>query len=189
MIVQCPTCRELITMVEFTAEANVLTFTCSACHAQHRLTGKAAAAPPPSPAAIPPAEPRRVERSVQRETDPTRAWEQLQTRWTDTKAHDAFVATCQAASALPFAGQHYRDWLAAHPEDAMAKRGRDRVLAAALAIAEATRSTDQHDDPIRSTRWIKPVAVAMAAVLGILMLRVFIHTAQGVEAGMEDPGP
>lgn len=163
MIIQCPGCRELVNMIEFTAHAGVLRFTCNHCGTGQELTSPPPAAPAPPAPAAPPAAPARPAAST-REAVLWKAWDKALAQWDDSKAHDAFIATCQGADALPFAGTRYRERLQADPNNAAAQRGRDRVLGAAMVLAQAQRPAKEPRGPAPSLRWVR-VALTLAAFL------------------------
>lgn len=95
-----------------------------------------------------------------------KAWVTLAAAWDNPRAHDAFVATCLAAQALPFAGVRYRDHLAEHPGDSMATRGRDRVLGQAMALVQS-RASDAADGPAGVPRG-KVLVWVVTAVMMVL---------------------
>jgi hypothetical protein len=77
------------------------------------------------------------------------------------------VALCASSEALPFAGTRFRERLTEHAGDVRAQASRDRVVAQALAIAQATRATRPAPLALSSgTRWTVSVALVLALLAG-----------------------
>jgi len=183
MIVQCPGCRELVRLEQFTAHNDALVFVCPACRNKQRLesqrgaanTPVAAATPvapsapsapidaPRIPARVTPAPEAPAEAPAAPSTVPTvaapapapvevkagpeqmqwQAWNKVIAEWDKAAAHDSFVALCAGTQSLPFAGMRYRERLTQVPDDAMAKKGRDRVLTQAMVLAQSAKEVER----------------------------------------------
>ena len=184
MIVQCPQCKELIPLHTFSASDDVLQFECSACKRTVQVRPQTVA-PVEKPVETEPEQPMaRPAFSAPATIKPREAalwksWEAVTASWEVQKAHESFVALCMTAGALPFAGTRYREALQSRPDDAMAKKGRDRVLAQAMVVAQATRD-DGEDARVPSQTW-KRVATGTAIFLMVAamlwMMRSISHTA------------
>ncbi|MEW5852015.1 MAG: hypothetical protein AB2A00_24720 [Myxococcota bacterium] len=223
MLVQCPACKELVKLVQFSARDDVLTFTCTACRAQNRMVSGQVSAPPPAQStppsvaapsptstettpppplvehtppggsipplpAIPPSasSPPVTAQPGTRDAVLWAAWEKVHADWANERAHDHFIAMCQAADALPFAGTRYKEHLLKRPEDPLAKRGRDRVLAQAIALAHSSRIERSTDEPGSSKRIMRVVLVAVAMLVGALMVRQISVARHATESTAEE---
>jgi serine/threonine protein kinase len=116
---------------------------------------------------------RRTDSGAPREVGPADAagrWEEVRAAWESPAVHDAFVAWCAERRLLPFAGQCYREALEARPGDAMAERGKTRVLqqAQALLTLETKVRTDWKRIAVvvRAVTWL----VVSAGLLVVLYL-------------------
>ncbi|MBI5497930.1 MAG: hypothetical protein HY904_23205 [Deltaproteobacteria bacterium] len=98
------------------------------------------------------------------------AWNRAARDWGNPRAHEVFVAYCASVQALPFAGMRYRDHLKAYPRDKAAQKGRDRVLAQAVAMAANTRDTESVYRSEARTQLLRAAAfVGSAAAMGLVV--------------------
>jgi hypothetical protein len=156
MLVQCPGCKVMVEMATFTAQDGRLSFSCSACRSTQTLKSAVAAAPSPPVST----EERTVAPTGSGEPALWAAWQKVQADWPTVRGHEQFVALCMSLDALPFAGTRYREHLDKHPQDPLALKGRDRVLAQAMAVANTRRS-----DAPATEKGTFPVKAAMVILL------------------------
>lgn len=90
-----------------------------------------------------------------------RGWQAVQERWTEDEAHRAWLAGLTDLEGLGRAGQRYRAWLVAHPDDKIAARWRDEVLKRAMVRGLA--SLPKTKPPTTIPRWLKWAAISTAA--------------------------
>ena len=215
MLVQCPACKSLVEMSNFSANAGRLSFECSSCKAVQTLQGQDSATPPPPDAATAPIPiTKRPETAVTPRPPPAAppppmegavaptpsgspdgkdaalwaAWDKLAGDWTNARAHDQFVAICMGAQALPFAGTRYRFHAEQHPKDPMARRGRDRVMAQAMALATADRE-ERKEQPTARKGPSPKVVLTVVLVLcfgGVVLsatrtIKAMSHAAESAE--------
>jgi len=99
-----------------------------------------------------------------------RRWEGVLLRWSDTDAHDRFVAACAEQHQLPFAGNCYREYLVAHPSDPQAARAKKRIMAQALAMLEVeTKSRRDWREFSKTVR-----AATLIVILGAMGVAIFL---------------
>jgi hypothetical protein len=91
------------------------------------------------------------------------AWSTVRERWQDEAAHDRFLRLCATQDQLAFAGHCYRSVLDEAPDDPIAKRGKDRVLAQALALLAA------HATPRSDRTTLKKVVRAVVAFVTLVI--------------------
>jgi hypothetical protein len=91
------------------------------------------------------------------------AWSTVRERWQDEAAHDRFLRLCATQDQLAFAGHCYRSALDEAPDDPIAKRGKDRVLAQALALLAA------HATPRSDRTTLKKVVRAVVAFVTLVI--------------------
>ena len=101
------------------------------------------------------------------------AWETVLESWDDDDAHRKLIALCQSFGRLDFAGAHYRA-IANDEKDArhaVAKKQIDRILAAAMATLETTK-TEPSPAPRRN---VMLFALVMATALIMLAIWVYLE--------------
>lgn len=100
------------------------------------------------------------------------AWETVLESWDDDESHRKFVALCQSLRRLEFAGTHYRPIASddADERQAVAKKQIDRILAAAMATLETTK-TEPSPAPRR-----KVVFFALLVATALIMLAIWVYT-------------
>jgi len=97
-------------------------------------------------------------------------WAAARDNWRDEHRHAAFLEHCSQAGLLAPAGRRYRERLDADPQDAVAARMQQKVLA--MATAGFVPSGKPPAPVTRSTWfWGVLVACALAGVLAALFLR------------------
>ena len=106
------------------------------------------ATPPASPAAA--------------EADEARAWADVQARWSDPAAHQAYLARFADLDGLATAGRRYRDVLAARPGDTVALAMKAEVVkrATVVGLAMLPRTAPPR---VSTTGWRRIAIFAMAA--------------------------
>jgi hypothetical protein len=77
-------------------------------------------------------------------------WSAAVASWQAPDTHDAFLKHCSLAGTLPAAGRRYRERLDEHPDDAVAARMQERILA--MATATLLRPTAL-PTPVTRTGW------------------------------------
>ena len=100
------------------------------------------------------------------------AWEKVLEDWAEDEAHRKFVALCQSFGRLDFAGSHYRE-IANDEKDErqpVAKKQIDRILAAAMATLETTK-TEPSPAPRR-----KVMLFALIMAIALIMLAIWVYT-------------
>ena len=107
-------------------------------------------------------------------------WIALRARWSDAAAHDAFIAFCAERERLPFAGQCYKDVLDAEPDDGPALRGKQRILAQALALLTTQNKVTR--DWRRSAVVVRAIT-AIVLVAGSGLALFFLLTTSGNRPG------
>ena len=92
-------------------------------------------------------------------------WRALGERWDDGPAHDRFVQHCFATGRLAAAAARYRARLDRAPDDATARRMRDRV------IFLATQALVPSPRPAAGRAWTSwlPIVIVVAAALGAVL--------------------
>lgn len=99
------------------------------------------------------------------------AWETVLKGWDDDESHRKFIALCQSFQRLDFAGTHYREIANDEKDDRqpVAKKQIDRILAAAMATLETTK-TEPSPAPRR-----KVVLFALVMATALIMLAIWVY--------------
>lgn len=100
------------------------------------------------------------------------AWEKVLEAWDDDETHRKFVALCQSFKRLDFAGSHYRE-IANDEKDErqpVAKKQIDRILAAAMATLETTK-TEPSPAPRR-----KVMLFALMMATALILIAIWVYT-------------
>jgi hypothetical protein len=92
------------------------------------------------------------------------AWAEVEARWGDAAAHQAYLARFPDLDGLGNAGRRYRAVLAAHPGDAMALAMKAEILkrATVVGLSMLPRSAP----PAATGRWRRISLVLLASWLG-----------------------
>jgi hypothetical protein len=100
------------------------------------------------------------------------AWAEVEARWEEAGAHQAYLARFSDLEGLATAGRRYKQALDREPGDAVAARGREDVLrrATALALAQLprTRPPAQVSPGLRRALLVALAAAMAGAVAWIL---------------------
>ncbi|MFN7135833.1 MAG: hypothetical protein ACK4N5_27445, partial [Myxococcales bacterium] len=103
------------------------------------------------------------------------AWSELRGRWSDTGRHEAFLAACATAEALPEAVRRYRVVAEENPADALAPRFRDEAVARLMAIA-GIQEKPAPPEPAKPPKLLQALFVVMFLVaLGVALLQFLPH--------------
>jgi hypothetical protein len=102
------------------------------------------------------------------------AWAEVEARWEEAEAHQAYLARFSDLEGLAAAGRRYKQALDREPGDAVARRGRDEVVkrATVLALAQIprTRPPAQLAPGLRRALLVA-VAAAMAGAVAWILTR------------------
>jgi hypothetical protein len=205
MKVQCPDCREIVEMVEFSTSEEGLGFTCGNCKKAVFLANPKAAGPVkkarPEPA--PPAPPDEVICPKcghgQKDTyachrcglvfekfdesnlppDPEEAaalWKEIQLLPADESRHEAFLEACQKADRMDYAARQYRLILREPAKKALAEKMLERIFKKAQAqLAPAAIATESRRGEGRKKSKIV-VWIVLAACGGLLLYYIITMT-------------
>lgn len=92
-------------------------------------------------------------------------WAQVEHAYIDPTAHDAFISACAEAERLDFAGQKYRQRQKENPDDAIARRRLEQVMASVTILM---RSEGAGASAPRMSLSVSTLKVALGlAVLGV----------------------
>lgn len=186
MRIQCPRCQALAEVTRFSAASDPprIEFRCTACGEQVTESGLVGPGPAPAtepaPASAP--SPRTSSAHGAEGSDALwNGWDRVAEGFDDASRHDAFLAACEVADALPFAAARYREWAESHPEDTVAPACLKRVVALAQVKVHLLSSRPSREkDPLRQ-----------AVILGLiflLVLAVVVMTAPMVFRGLANRG-
>jgi hypothetical protein len=179
MRVECPTCRALIEPTDLHADpgSGDLRFTCPAC-------GAATGEPPSRPAAEVVPAPERLPQVSLDAADPLQSrWAAVESRYDDPRAHDAFVAACEAQGELPLAAARYRDHERAHPGHPETARRLKLVtlLAQFRTLQRSAGRTKDEPDPVRNAVVFGIILLAVILML-VILAPAFLRLKQGAQA-------
>jgi len=202
MKVQCPDCREIVEMVEFSTSEEGLRFTCGNCKKANFLANPKAAGPTPAEArgAAPPAPADEVICPKcghgQKDTfachrcglvfekfdesslppDPGEAaalWKEIQLLPADESRHEAFLEACQKADRMDYAARQYRLILREPAKKALAEKMLEKIFKKAQAqLAPAAIATEGRRGERKQKS--KMVVWILLAVCGGLLLYYII---------------
>jgi transcription elongation factor Elf1 len=100
-------------------------------------------------------------------------WKELLREWGDESRHAAVRRLAMERSQLPELARLYRLRLAAMPEDPIAQRGRDDVLAAATSVVLLPRGQPQPAQaPVAVKVFVGGIALTLIAVAVVMMMRM-----------------
>lgn len=102
------------------------------------------------------------------------AWEEVLAHWDDDALHARFVARCADQHELPFAGHCYRTTLEARPDEPQALRGKQRVLAQAMALLQLeTKARRDWRDASKTIR-----AMSIIVIFSAIAVAMFFFLSQ-----------
>jgi hypothetical protein len=93
------------------------------------------------------------------------AWAEVEARWEEAGAHQAYLARFSDLEGLTSAGRRYKQALDRRPGDPVALRGRDEVLKRATALALAQLPRTRPPSTWGMPRWLRSLLVAAAIAL------------------------
>ena len=199
MKVQCPQCREIVEMVDFSASDEGLRFTCGNCNQAILLANPKVEKAKPEPA--PPAPPGEVicpkcghgqkdtyachrcglvfekfdESNLPPDPDEAAAlWKEIQLQPADEPRHEAFLEACQKANRMDYAARQYRLILREPAKKALAEKMLERIFSKAQAqLAPAAIATEGRRGKRKQKS--KMVVWILLAVCGGLFLYYIIY--------------
>lgn len=113
-------------------------------------------APPPAPPADEPA--------AEAAAAEAAAWAEVEARWAEPAAHQAYLARFPDLDGLSAAGRRYRDVLAARPGDAVALAMKAEIVKRATVVGLAM--LPRSPPPAAAGRWKRVALLLLAAWLG-----------------------